>query len=330
MPWSEAIQAALYGHGGFYHRGEGPAGHFRTSVNATGVFAEAVLALLRRVDLALGRPGRIDLVDVGSGRAELLVEIGRRLGALADEDLAGRLRMHGVDLASRPRNLPPTVAWSSELPERVVGLVIGNEWLDNVPLDVVEAGPDGPRRLLVDVATGEESPGGPIGLRDAAWLSRWWPLDGAPLGWRAEVGFPRDVAWAGAVRSLDRGAAVAVDYAHRLADRADGTYREGTLAGYRDGRRVRPVPDGSSDLTAHVALDACAAAGQGAGATGTALLSQADAIRDLPIAEPVGARARLDHSSQLAELVDPDGLGGFTWLVQSVRLGGSALLTATH
>ncbi|MYS43043.1 hypothetical protein GTY23_17755, partial [Streptomyces sp. SID5998] len=64
-------------------------------------------------------------------------------------------------------------------------------------------------------------------------------------------------AWAGAVSRLRRGLAVAVDYAHTAADRPPF----GTLTGFRDGRETAPVPDGSCDLTAHVALDACAAAG---------------------------------------------------------------------
>ena len=99
---------------------------------------------------------------------------------------------------------------------------MANEWLDNVPVDVVEAGPDGVHRVLVDPADGAESPGGPAGLRDAGWLAQWWPLDGAPEGARAEVGFPRDVAWAGAVHSLERGLAVMIDYGHLRAARVAG------------------------------------------------------------------------------------------------------------
>ena len=50
---------------------------------------------------------------------------------------------------------------------------------------------------------------------------------------------------------LRSGLALAVDYGHRRAARPAG----GTLTGYRDGRQVPPVPDGSCDLTAHVAMD---------------------------------------------------------------------------
>ena len=89
------------------------------------------------------------------------------------------------------------------------------------------------------------------------------------------------------------------------------------------------MPDGRSDLTAHVALDACAAAGEDAGATRTALLTQREALRRLGIAgsRPAAALADADprayllalqEAAQAGELLDPAGLGGFGWLVQAV------------
>jgi SAM-dependent MidA family methyltransferase len=331
VTWSEAARQALYGLGGFYHRPEGPAGHFRTSVHATGLFADAVLSLLYDIDGALGRPARLDLVDVGAGRGELLLAVHARVSAGAAADgLAGRLRLHAVERAVVPSGrVPPDLSWSADLPEDVVGLVVANELLDDVPVDVVEVGPDGPRRVLVEPATGAESPGGPVGLRDAGWLVRWWPLRDAALGDRAEVGLARDELWANVVGSLDRGVAVAVDYGHLAADRAAGRYTAGTLAGYRDGRQVPPVPDGSCDITSHVAMDACAAAGESAGADETVLLTQRAALRALAVSgrlpdvalastDPSRYAADLQAAGAEAELLAPHGLGGFWWLVQAV------------
>ena len=62
-------------------------------------------------------------------------------------------------------------------------------------------------------------------------------------------------------------------------------------------------------MTAHVALDAVAAAGQQAGAGTAALVAQHAALADLGVR---GDDAGAD------ELLDPGGLGGFTWLVQPV------------
>src|SRR5205085_5473166 len=91
----------------------------------------------------------------------------------------------------------------------------------------------------------------PLKPADAAWLGRGWPLDDAPPGARAEIGAPRDAAWAGAVATVRRGLAMAVDYGHVAGERP----LLGTLTGFRDGREVPPVPDGSCDITAAVALD---------------------------------------------------------------------------
>jgi SAM-dependent MidA family methyltransferase len=127
-----------------------------------------------------------------------------------------------------------------------------------------------------------------------------------------EVGASRDLAWAAAVARVRRGLAVAVDYGHT----ADS--RRPTLTGYRDGRQVRPVPDGSCDITAHVALDAVAAA------TGSLLVSQREALQDLgvsaavPRGEEPDFASSLVRSSQARELLDPDGLGGFGWLLRPV------------
>src|SRR5512135_62732 len=243
------MRAALYGPGGYYVAGRGAAG-FRTSAGSP-PFAAALARLAAEVDAVLGGPDPLDLVDVGAADGRLLLAV----AAAVPADLRRRLRLTGVDLRPRPDRLPPWVRWAARTPPGVVGLLVANEWLDVVPLDVVEGG----RLVLVDRA-GRERPGPPPGAADVAWLDAWWPRW---RGERAEVGRPRDRAWAAAVRAVGRGLALAVDYAHTRHARPP----YGTLTGYRDGRVVPPTPDGSCDLTAHVALDACAAAAPAPAAT---------------------------------------------------------------
>jgi SAM-dependent MidA family methyltransferase len=302
------MEDALYGPGGFFVT-DAPAAHFRTSVHASPLFASAILRLVSYVDEALGRPDRLDVVDVGAGRGELLAAL---LHA-APPALAGRLALTGVERAARPSSLPPAVAWRSAPPAGVVGVLLATEWLDNVPLDVVEDG----RYAMVD-RSGVESPGGPVDAPDLEWLSRWWP--DSP---RAEVGAPRDRAWAGAVAAVERGLALAVDYGHLRGERPVG----GTLTGYRSGRQAPPVPDGSCDITAHVAMDSVAEAG---GRPYT-LISQRQALRALgvdgarpPLAlastDPAGYVRALASASAAAELTDAAGLGGHWWLMHPVGI----------
>jgi SAM-dependent MidA family methyltransferase len=289
-------------------------------VHASPLFAGAVARLLCRVDEALGRPEVLDFVDMAAGRGELVTGVLAALPA----DVAARVRAYAVELADPPAGLDPRIDWRLVLPpKRVTGLLFANEWLDNVPVDVVQVDAAGvPRRVLVR-DDGTERLGEPVAGADAEWLARWWPLE-AEEGLRAEIGLPRDGAWASAVGTLARGLAVAVDYAHTVTARPPF----GTLTAFREGRETTPVPDGSCDLTAHVALDACAMA---CALPGARLLSQRDALHALGVSgarppltlastDPAGYVRALAGAGEAAELVAPGGLGDFGWLAQPVGI----------
>ena len=316
MGWRQAMAAALYGPDGFFVREDrGPAGHFRTSVHASPLFAGALLRLVQSIDDALGRPEKLDIVDVGAGRGELL----ETLQVLMTDELRARVRLVGVELAPRPEGLDAGIGWRADLPESVTGLLVATEWLDNVPLDVADLDDAGRlRKVLVDPAGGDETLGGPVDAADRFWLERWWPEPG-----RVEIGWPRDAAWAEAVQRVRRGCALAVDYGHRKEARPVG----GTLTGYRGGRQVRPVPDGRCDVTAHVAVDAAALA------TGTAyeIVTQREALKalgidgarpplDLARTDPAGYLRALSAAGAAAELIEPGGLGGHWWLLHTIGI----------
>ncbi|WP_218148009.1 SAM-dependent methyltransferase [Lentzea xinjiangensis] len=285
--WEAAWHAALYGPSGFFARGEKPSAHFRTSPLVGPELAVALVELLSRVDAALGFPPVVDFVDVGAGGGELAFAV----RSLATGSLAARLRVTAVELGP-PVELPG-VRWTSAVPE-CVGLLVGHEWLDSIPCPVV---------------TGPSSD---------PWITRWWPslADGA----QAEVGAPRDAAWAAAVASV-RGAALAVDYGHLVSS------RRFTLTGYRAGRQVPVVFDGSCDITAHVALDACAAAAGG----DRVLVSQRDALAALGLTGTVSGSGwewleSAARAGRIAELRDPAGLGSFGWLLHGNGIPVSSLL----
>ncbi|GLZ32919.1 hypothetical protein Lesp02_51070 [Lentzea sp. NBRC 105346] len=278
LDWEEAWRSALYGPSGFFVRGERPSGHFRTAPLIGQELASALLSLLDRVDHALGRPPVVDFVDMGAGGGELSAAVRE----LASGSLSRRLRVTGVDLAPDPSL--PGVRWTSSL-EPSVGLLVAHEWLDAIPCPVVQGPSDDP------------------------WLARWWPLG---EGEWAEVGAPRDAAWASAVASVT-GAALAIDYGH-TAD-----CRRPTLTGYRDGRQVAPVFDGSCDITAHVAFDSAAAAAGGS----SVLVSQRDALSALGLtasvtdSDPMAWLEETARAGRIAELRAVGGLGDFGWLLHA-------------
>ncbi|WP_425293496.1 SAM-dependent methyltransferase [Micromonospora cremea] len=423
MPWRDAMSRALYGPDGFFVSGTGPADHFRTSVHASPVFAGALLRLIAEVDTALGHPSRLDVVDVGAGRGELLHELLRSIEDAAGfavgvsgeptrsgrsglippragspetltstasarrspddpsavavrPSLAERVRFTAVELAPRPEHLPEKIEWVSEIPAGINGVLLATEWLDNVPLDVAVHTEDDWRYVLVDAENGAETIGELVSPDDLDWLTTWWtrrtsprradrdpnpaaagtaatgatesgfraarPAQGSSLTarsrpgcpetphsnhTRAEIGRSRDEAWANAVRKIERGMAVAVDYGHLREERPV----DGTLTGYRGGRQVPPVPDGSADVTAHVAMDSVASAGAAVARCAYSLVSQREALRALgadggrpPLSlagtDPGGYVRALAAASAVAELIDPAGLGGHWWLRQPVGI----------
>lgn len=297
--WRRAWQSALYDPDGFF-RNQSPADHFRTSVNSSGLFAAAVWRLIQANDLDT-------VVDVGAGRGELLEHLHR----LSE----GALSLIGVEVADRPPGLSPAIGWTSELPQHVSGLLIANEWLDNIPCDVVEVDEKGVHRyVLVDPVNGHETLGNEC---HDSWLDQWWAL--AEPGDRAEIGYPRDDAWTDAVARVN-GIALAIDYGHMRDTRPI----LGSLRSYQFGLEIDVIPDGSRDVTAHVAVDSVAAA------SGATVARQADSLRALGIngarppielatEDPRAYLLALSQASTSAELTARGGWGDFWWIMTDTR-----------
>lgn len=321
--WDVAWREALYGRNGFYRRPGGPAAHFRTSVHASDLFGGALLQLAQRAGLDR-------VVDVGSGRGELLDSLRRSADAWGVA-----VELVGCDVVDRPASLAPDATWirsdgGTDVPEALRpwlrgALVVAHEWLDDVPCPVVERADDLAWRVVeVDPSSGRERLAGPVGPREHEWLEQWWPSADPQPRDRAEVGTSRDDAWASLLRDATGSVLLAVDYGHDRETRPP----RGTLTGYRGGAVCPPVPDGSCDVTAHVAVDALAAAGERAGATGSHVTTQREALRALGVdgslpsaavaaGDPIGYLRAVSTASQAAELLDPSGLGAFRWLLQS-------------
>lgn len=286
--FKDAMEQALYGPGGFYTHHR-PGRHFITSAQSA-LFAGAIANLVGRVDTALGHPDRLDIVDVGAGEAELLTHL---MAALPD-DLRRRAHPHPVELEN------PAV------PAGITGILLATEWLDNVPLDLAADG-----RYLND--------GAPLEPADAAWIQRWWPdAEGV-----VEIGRSRDEAWAAVVGRLRAGLALTVDYGHFLGTRP----AHPTLTGFRSGREVEPLLDGSTDITCHVAIDSVAEAG---GHPYT-VMRQREALKALGVdgarpplelarSSPTEYVRQLSRASEAAMLIDPQGLGAHWWLWHEVGI----------
>jgi SAM-dependent MidA family methyltransferase len=334
VTWRAAMAANLAGPTGFYAAPGAAGRHFSTSAGRPG-YARALVRLLDRVDAALGRPERLDFVDLGAADGRLAAAVRR----LAGRSVAARLTCTAVEICPPPRSAGG-LSWTHRLPEGICGLIVASEWLDTVPVQVVASAGDGPR--VVEVAPdGTERLGRRAAGAELDWLARHWPLAGP--GCRAEVGSERDAAWRAVLGTLTRGAALAVDYPVPA-----GGPPAGTLTGFRDGRQVRPVPGGTTDITAAVAFGSVAAAGAAPSAAGPVTTRQATQRRALralwgPARAGHGTRGpgdpgeparqvlgRLARVGEEVELTDPAGLGGHRWLVQTRGLSGVDLLGAEN
>lgn len=307
--WRDAMDDALYGPTGFYRSSGAPGRNFRTAAHTGPAWAAAIRRLVELVDDQLGAPAGFTIAEIGAGGGELLT-------ALAAQS-PSRWTLLGVDLAPRPATLPAAIDWQDALPSSFVGVLIAVEWLDVVPVDVVERD-DNDVRLVEVNDLGEERLGRAVAADGRDWLRRWWPLPDA--GDRAEIGIPREDAWLAALDCVERGVAVAVDYAA-----VPGRDVMGTLTGYKGGRQIMPVPDGSMDITAHVLFESLVA-GASTRDVETVLMSQREALRGLGMAgrrptydgDVTSYLTDLSRAGDEAELIDPGGLGAFTWLVQAI------------
>jgi SAM-dependent MidA family methyltransferase len=310
MAWPEAWQEALYGEIGFYRSADGPAAHFTTATHVSLGVAMA-RALLRLA----ARERRTQIVDVGCGRGELLSHL---------QSLDPSIPLTGVDVVSRPPDLDASISWVESpggalLPDGWGpldnALAFAHEWLDVLPCEVAQVDDAGVlRRRLVDPETGEEAWGAPLDGADAAWAEEHWPADRP--GDRVEVGRVRDQAWAALVARLASGTAVAVDYGHRRGGRP----AHGTLTAYREGAIVAPVPDGTRDLTAHVAMDSLdhdELVDQRTMLRSLGLTGQRPP-RELATTDPAEYLRALTEASAAAALTAPGSFGDFLWAIKRV------------
>jgi NADH dehydrogenase [ubiquinone] 1 alpha subcomplex assembly factor 7 len=353
ITFAEYQELALYADGGFFTRGGGAGRAGRDFVTSPEVGSLFGALVARHVDDAwtrLGHPDPFFVVEAGAGRGRLASDVLRaepecapalryvvveRSPALraaqrdlltlepADEVFGPVVTSADPDESPRPvAGMGPLVTSLAELPAvTVVGVVIANELLDNLPARIVERSAGGwseVRVALTDDGKLEEVvvPMEPSDLAAAE----------APVGARLPVA-EGVVAWLLAVaRMLHRGEVLLVDYivpTPELVARG----QDGWLRTYREHERGTSPLDapGTQDITCDVPHEQLLLAARRAGFAIAADLTQAEWLAGLGIDELVEegasvwrARAHLgdlealagrSRASEAAALTDPAGLG---------------------
>jgi SAM-dependent MidA family methyltransferase len=319
IPFSEYMQLALYGEGGFYTTG-GRAGRrggdFITSPEVGPLFGTVSARALDAWWKELGSPGRFDVVECGAGPGTLARSI-----LAAQPECADAMRYVAVEISASQRALHPQGVESREtMPDGpITGVILANELLDNLPFRLFVF--DGSwMEAFVTQATGGQFV---EVLRTPDVVPTCLPQT-APLGSRAPI---QDVAasWVrNSLSKINQGRLLLFDYCSpSTADIALTPWRE-WLRTYRDQSRGTHylTEPGLQDITTQVMLDQLP--------SGFTTSTQADFLKHWGIDElvhdgnvywesmkqapDVAAMKMRSRSNEATSLTDSSGLGTFNVL----------------
>lgn len=272
MPFDHFMEMALYAPGlGYYVAGSrkfGEAGDFVTAPEVSPLFAQCMARQAAQVLVQLGQG---ELLEFGAGSgvlaADMLTEM-ERLDCLPTRyaiiELSPELQVRQrVTLQQRVPHLLERVVWLQRLPEAHTGFVIANEVLDAMPVSRFRIGEAGVEESFVVAGEGDleerffpaESP-----LLVSAVDELSSAVGGLPVGYQSEINL-RQTFWLRALaESLQRGAAILVDYGFSAREYYHPQRSHGTLmCHYR--HRVHDDPFrwvGLQDITSHVDFTAAA------------------------------------------------------------------------
>ena len=307
VPFDRFMSMALYEPGLGYYATDRPlfgtlptaGSDFVTAPELSPLFGQA---LATQLEQALDATGTDEIWEFGAGSGALAAQLLGSLGARVRE-------YHVVELSAALRQrqqgrLEPwsgRVTWHARLPERLAGVVVGNEVLDAMPVQLLafdgmhwrERGVvcEGGGFAWADRATDLRPP-----VPDEVFLP------GALTEIHAQaVAFVRTLA-----ERLERGAAFFVDYGFPQHEYHHRQRHGGTLMCHRGHRAdTDPLVDvGLKDITAHVDFSAVALAAQDAGLTVLGYTSQGRFLLNCGIAALLAAadvRGRVQAQPLLLE-----------------------------
>lgn len=207
----------------------GKRGDFFTSVSVGPLFGKLLAKQFRSFRKELGNPAEFEVVEFGGHRGELRADV----------------------LAAAPDLRYRIVETGDPLPDSTVGCVFSNEFLDALPVHVVQVKNGEWQEIYVN-ADFTESPGPLSTSRLAEFLSDL-PVQHME-GYRTEVNL-RALDWLSDVaKRLKRGWIVTIDYGYERHEYFAPHHRDGTLLCYHQHTRsANPYANiGEQDITAHV------------------------------------------------------------------------------
>jgi len=327
IPFDVFMDLALYDpDGGFFTTGtlrSERGGDFLTSPEVSTLFGETLARFVERERERIGQP--FEVVEVAAGSGSLIGPLTRVVDVEAwavEASPAARVALGDLLDPDRVRN---------DLPDRIRGVVIANELIDNLPMALAQrveggwrerwVGVDGEGLTLVDTVARAEV---------LAWLAAY--AGEVPDGGWVEVQLAAGAWLRDVLHRLEAGAVIVFDYGD-TSENLIPRRQDGTLRTYR-AHHLGPHPldePGETDITADVNFTALVAVAEDAGAVVDlhrqddflTELGLGDRLSDLRHAELEATRSgdemdrlRLRTLKTEAEtLLHPRGLGDFRVLV---------------
>jgi SAM-dependent MidA family methyltransferase len=329
MPFERFMELALYGPDGYFTSGplrSEKAGDFLTSPEVSSMFGSTLATFVQIEWNRIGNPFSVIEVAAGSGSLlQPLLEAFPTEAWAVEVAAAARSKLGSVIPADR------IVEDLAEVPDPVRGVILGNEFVDNLPMAIAQLTPDGWRERWVGL-DGESLAflDHPVRPEVGAWLHEYaGPVE--PGGW-VEVQLEAASWLRTSLERMTAGSVVLIDYGD-LAENLAPRRRDGTLRTYRS-HHLGPHPldePGASDITADVNFSALVAVAQSTGAS-VELHRQDDFLASLGLRQRLTdlrrtelELARLDVSGERLQvrnlvneaqtLLHPRGLGDFRVLV---------------
>ncbi len=280
---------------GYYMRREpfGRDGDFITAPEVSQMFGELIGAWAAATWMAMDRPERLVLAELGPGRGTLMADLLRAAATVSG--FAEAAEIHLVETSPRLREVQKATlaaagiyaAWHDAFLEIPAGpmILVANEFFDALPIRQLIHTADGWAERMVGLAADGHLAFGlrPLGMPEKPG-TRARPQ--APRGEITEACPAAGAIMTGIATRLviQGGAALVIDYGYEAGNFGD------TLQAVRRHRFDDPLAaPGEADLTAHVDFAALAAAALAAGATARPLLTQGDFLLRLGLLERAGA-----------------------------------------
>jgi len=313
LPFDRFMALALYAPGLGYYANSGPkfgllpasGSDFVTAPEMSPLFGRALAVQVRQ---GLQASGTDTVFEFGAGSGALAEQL---LDALA---LAGRpaTQYRIVELSAELRarqqlrlaRFGDRVQWLDVLPERIEGVVVGNEVLDAMPVQLLHF-------------DGEQWFERGVGRDDGAWVWRDLPTDlRPPLDAPFVPGTVTEIhaqarAWTSTLaQRLLRGVAILIDYGFPEAEYYLPQRHGGTLMCHRAHQAdTDPLTDvGLKDITAHVDFTGIALAAQGEACDVIGYTSQARFLVNCGIVEMMQA-ASLPEQVMAQRLITEHEMG---------------------